>query len=421
MERGQRGRPRRSGILMRGLPLSDHGRVRANRFLRAAALLQGLLFSAAMLAALDLSIEPGDVRISAREDGGYDLYVRAKPDIASVLLTESTKDPAMKADNFAYRAARYNPVNGDEKRLLNGKPLPPKKGLYSLISSTPIADPTFGRAFHILIPSVLVYGYPWSRSGSVAVGKGTFINIRAFRKPYADYRGAFVDNPYEITVAAIPPPPPPPSPSPPPPPVEKAIPSGYDPATVSSFTAVADATKGKAAYVPKDGSTSEQIGHLIDEVQSDSLDLVICLDTTASMEPYMKDVKAKLAALVREKTARFKNFRIGLMLFKDYWPDEYITRKVPFTSDLGRFDEYLKGITAYGGMDIPEAVHEGLYAAATEFDWKASKRLVILVGDAPPHPIPRGDITFKDVVMAAMQRDIEMDVVIEPIAFKGNG
>jgi hypothetical protein len=389
----------------------------------AAALFICALASTARLAALDLSVLPDDVRIAARSDGGYDLFVRAKPDIACVLLTETTKDPAMKADNFAYRATEFNSVNGNEKRLLNGKLLASAKGLFSLISSSPVSDPVWGKAFRILIPPVLVYGYAWSRSGSVAVGKGTFVNIRSFQKPYADYRGAFADNPYEITVAAIPrieaPPPPVPAaaivekPTPPP--------SGYDPATVASFDAVAEASKGKAAYVPKDGSTSEEIGHLIDLAQGDSLDLVICLDTTASMDPYMKDVKAKLAELVRQKTARFKSFRVGLMLFKDYWPDEYITKKIPFMTDFSRFDAYLKSITAYGGMDIPEAVHEALYAAATEFDWKADKRLVILVGDAPPHPIPRGKITFMDVVRAAALYNIEMDVVIEPIAFKGNG
>ena len=166
----------------------------------------------AVLGAQALAIAPGDVRIEARDDGGYDLYVRARPDIASILLTESTKDPAMKADNFAYRASEYNEVNGSEKRMLNGKALPPTSKLYSLISSTPRPDSVFGQAFRILIPPVLVYGYPWSRSGTVAVGKGTYINIRAFSKPYADYSGGFRDNPYQIAISSrpIPPPAPPP-------------------------------------------------------------------------------------------------------------------------------------------------------------------------------------------------------------------
>ena len=69
----------------------------------------------------------------------------------------------MKADNFAYRAMERNDVNGGETRLLNGKPLPASSKLYSLISSTPLPYADFGTAFRILIPPVLIYGYPWSR------------------------------------------------------------------------------------------------------------------------------------------------------------------------------------------------------------------------------------------------------------------
>jgi len=39
-----------------------------------------------------------------------------------------------------------------------------------------------------------------------------------------------------------------------------------------------------------------------------------------------------------------------------------------------------------GGGDAPEAVREGLAAAATEMHWTSSAtRIVFLVGDAPPH------------------------------------
>jgi hypothetical protein len=337
----------------------------------------------------DLSIGPEDLRIVARDDGGYDLYLRKKPAISSVLLTESTKDPAMKADNFAYRAIERNEVNGNERRMLNGKPLPPSSRLYSLISSTPISDEAFGRAFRILIPPVLAYGYPWSRSGAVSVGKGTFINIRAFAKPYADYAGAFRDNPYQIAIAAKPnPPPPPPEQAPEP---QKAAPPP-----------------------PPDDRTSSKIGAAIESADGKSLDLVVCLDTTASMVPYIDDIKKSLGPILRERVAGFASFRIGVVLFKDYWPDEYITRKYPFTSDISAFERTVKSVSVYGGGDIPEAEFEALYAAATEFDWKADIRQVILVTDAPPHPESLGKIVFADVVRELRQRRIDADAIIEP-------
>jgi hypothetical protein len=331
----------------------------------------------------DLAIEPADIRIVPREDGGYDLFLRKKPDVASVLLTESTKDPAMKADNYAYRAAEYNEVNGGEKRLLNGKLLPPSSKLYSLISSTPRDDPSFGQAFRILIPPVLVYGYAWSRSGAVSVGKGTFFNIRSFAKPYADYSGAFRDNPYEIAISIKEPPP------------EAQAPQKAEPPP------------------PPDDRTSSKIGALI-EKGGKSLDLVVCLDTTESMVPYIDDIKKNLGPILRERTSGFESFRIGIVLFKDYWPDEYITRKYPFTSDIAAFERTVKGITVFGGRDIPEAEFEALYAAATEFDWKADRRQAIIVTDAPPHVEKRGSIGFDDFIREAQLRRIEADAIIEP-------
>ncbi|MBP5483863.1 MAG: hypothetical protein J6X99_06375, partial [Bacteroidales bacterium] len=51
-------------------------------------------------------------------------------------------------------------------------------------------------AFHIYIPETIVYGYEWSRNGEITIGKGTFINIRSFEKPYADYTGDYMDSPF---------------------------------------------------------------------------------------------------------------------------------------------------------------------------------------------------------------------------------
>lgn len=342
----------------------------------------------------DLSVGLGDVRMAARDDGGYDLYVRAKPGIASILITESTRDPAMKADNFAYRAMERNDVNGGETRLLNGKPIPASSKLYSLISSTPVPDPSFGEAFRILIPPVLIYGYPWSRSGTVSVGQGTYVNIRAFEKRYADYGGAFRDNPYEIEISA------------------KPIAPSTEPATVSTAPQIQEQVV--APPPPKDDRPSSNIADLIAPGPGKSLDLVLCLDTTASMVPYFDDIRKNIGPLLRERVSGFVRYRIGVVLYKDYWPDEYITRNYPYTSDISAIERIVKSATVYGGGDIPEAEVEALYAAATEFEWSADRRQIIVLTDAPPHPDPRGKILFDDVASEAGAKHIELDAVTEP-------
>jgi hypothetical protein len=376
---------------------SDHGSVRKIRFLSIVFMISTL--GPAFAAPPDLSVGPEDMRIEVLGDGGYHLYIRAKGGIASVLLTDTTKDPAKKVDNFAYRAKDHNPINGDEMRLLNGKPIPPESKIYSLVSSTVASDQVLGKSFHVFIPYVVLYGYPWSRHGETAVGNGTFINIRAFEKPYADYTGAFADNPFMMKVAEIPKPPP-------------GLPPGkYSPAADEKFTEVAK----KVEHAEDTVDTSAKIADLVDGAAGESLDLVIVLDVTESMDKYMPGVKKELAPLVKERVSRFKTFRIGMVIFRDYFPDEFITRKIDFTTDFDDFNRRLQGVRAMGGGDIPEAVHEGLYAAETEFEWKADKRLIILVGDAPPNPVPKGKITEEDVLNAAEALNIEIDAIVEPL------
>ena len=132
------------------------------------------------------------------------------------------------------------------------------------------------------------------------------------------------------------------------------------------------------------------------------------------MVPYFDEIKKNLGSILRERVSGFKSFRIGIVLYKDYWPDEYITKKYPFTSDIAKIEQIAKSVDPYGGGDIPEAEIEALYSAATEFDWSADRRQVLVLTDASPHPIPRGKILFDDVVREAAARRIEMDSIIEP-------
>ena len=116
------------------------------RSILACVLFACLCFSAA---AADLSIEPSDLRIEEYPEGGYLLYIRQKDGVKSVMLTETTKDPSGVESNYAYRAQEYNPINGDEKRMLNGEFLVSEYSRNSLMDSTPQSDASLGNAFCI--------------------------------------------------------------------------------------------------------------------------------------------------------------------------------------------------------------------------------------------------------------------------------
>ncbi len=352
------------------------------------------------LAADDLVLKPENLRIEQTIKGGYDLWIKALPGIGSVLLTESTADPAKKTPAFALRSPVYNTVNGNEKRLLNGKELESQgKTQFALIDSTPEKFKAFGKAFHIFIPYVVVYGYPWSRSGELQVLDGTWINIRTFHKPYADYSGGFHDNPYVIKVVQKPLPGPP---------------SGnYMKDTVKAFKEIAKEGKGETVFGAGNDDIINNIRGIIRRAKGDSLDLVLCLDTTKSMEDDIPFLKKSLIPMLKKETAGFAKLRFGMVLYKDYF-ETYLTKVIPFQPTLDSAQRFLNTIRVSGGRDIPEAVHEALYAAIHSFPWGAENKKIILIGDAPPHPRPRGKITKEMVYTDARKAGIEINAIILP-------
>jgi hypothetical protein len=349
------------------------------------------------LHAQNLDIGSDDLRIEQRVDGGFHLFIRKKPDVNSVLLTESTRDPTYNAGNYAYRAAEWNAVNGDETRVIDGYSIPREDRVYSLIDSTVEWHPELGWSFHIYIPYILNYGYENTRHGEVYVVDGTYLNIRAFSFPYGDYRGAFKDNPFVLRVTAQQPLPGPPE-------------GNYMKDTVNAFTAIAGTN---VVYSTGPADLVEKIKEILEKEAGKTVELVLCLDTTGSMRDDIDAVRAQMIPMLRNVTASFASFRIGMALYKDY-NEEYITKVVPFTGDLNVFQRNLNAIRVGGGRDIPEAVHEALHAGATKFSWGAESRLMILIGDAPPHPRPRGKITEDMVNQEVANQGLRLHAIILP-------
>ena len=361
-----------------------------------------LIFSAVFCFSLytqDLNLESEDLLLELRADGGFHLFIRKKPDISSVLLTETTRDPTMRADNYAYRAGEWNAVNGDEIRLLDGVPIPRENRIYSLISSTVVNHPVLGQAFHIYIPYVLYYGYEEGRHGEVYLTDGTFLNIRAFTLPYADYRGAFRDNPFVLEIRQEAPPGPPEG--------------TYMRETLDAFTEIARAGSGQLIYSGGPDDLVNLIRGALERERGKTIDIVICLDTTNSMRKYIDAIRERLIPMLEGMLGGFPSFKIGMVLFKDYY-DSYLTRVIPFTADFAQFQRDLNAIRVNGGGDIPEAVYEALHDGATKFIWEAESRIMILIGDAPPHPRPRGRITGNMANNAASERNIKVHAILLP-------
>ncbi|WP_178843197.1 vWA domain-containing protein [uncultured Treponema sp.] len=405
-----------------------------------------------------LLIKAGDLRLvyesekSFEGTTGYHLYIRKKPGIESVMLTETTKDPSGTQDNYAYRALEYNPINGDEIRYLNGKPLQSEYSKYSLIDSTAEKDEEFGEAFHIYIPSEIEYGYEWTRHGKVKINRGTFINIRSFSKKYGDYSGTFSDNPFMFDLGKIPPkkqepkvqklpqPLPQPQPQPPvlqlpeepqvkeetPPQKEESIvlTDDYNPVAAASFTDIANFNEGEMCISKGPDSIIDDITASLERISpKEKTDVIFAIDTTGSMKDDVQKLREEWIPRLTEQIKQFGDFRIGLLLYRDY-NDTYRLMGLPvkryeFTNDINVFTKNLNSFVIYGneGGDIPEAVYEALYAGLTFYRWRSDAyKKIILIGDAEPHPTPRGTGKYsKELVYdTAKSKNVVIDTIIVP-------
>jgi hypothetical protein len=361
-----------------------------------------MVFVALPLCGLDLDIEEEDTRIEQWEDGGFHLFIRKKSDIASVLITESTKDPEYQEANYAYYTPEWNAVNGDEIRIINGLPLSSANKRQYLVASKIEKDERFGEAFHIYIPYTLYYGYENRRRGEIFVEQGTYFNLRAFALPYADYDGAFQDNPFVLDLIQDEAP---------------ELPEGVNPDVLRSFSSLSDKTGGR--YLLSSGAEDVllKIQDLLAEEKGKNLDLVICVDTTGSMKKHIDAVKKMLAPLLTNMRSDFPAFRVGMVLYQDYYASDYVTRIIPFTGDMNELQRRINGITTRGGGDIPEAVYNALYDGALKFPWEAQSRIIILIGDAPPPPAPRAldKVTQKMAEDALAGKSIKVNTIMLPV------
>ena len=124
----------------------------------------------------------------------------------------------------------------------------------------------------------------------------------------------------------------------------------------------------------------------IQVLREGGLDVVFVFDATHSMARHIKQVKYKIANLARTYKKLVPTSRIGMVAYRDY-KETFVTKLHPLTYGIGSLQYFLNQIEAEGGGDREEAVEEALRVAVETMNWsKKSKKIILLIGDAPPRP-----------------------------------
>ena len=116
------------------------------------------------------------------------------------------------------------------------------------------------------------------------------------------------------------------------------------------------------------------------------LDVVFVIDATGSMGWLVDQVKDRVRLLADWIRQLVPVTRFGVVAYRDLDSPEFVTRVLPLTLSARRVERFLEVLGTEGGGDIPEAVDAGLEAAIGEAGFRAdAKRVIIVLGDAPPH------------------------------------
>ncbi|MBD3159639.1 MAG: VWA domain-containing protein [Candidatus Lokiarchaeota archaeon] len=138
--------------------------------------------------------------------------------------------------------------------------------------------------------------------------------------------------------------------------------------------------------IREENSVSERLGQL---------DIVFAVDNTGSMGPYINNAKQKILEIIRtiQREELCHRLRIGLVSYRDHPPQEktYVTKKNELTSDTQRIEKNIMAMNADGGGDGPEAVADALEVANRMEFLLDSAKIVVLIGDAPPHGVEPND------------------------------
>jgi Mg-chelatase subunit ChlD len=145
------------------------------------------------------------------------------------------------------------------------------------------------------------------------------------------------------------------------------------------------------------------------------VEVAFVLDTTGSMGPLIEGAKRKIWSIATSivDCSPDAEIRMGLVAYRDIG-DDYVTKRFDLTTDIQDLYGKLLALRAQGGGDWPESVNEALEVAVKRLSWTQDdnvKRIVFLVGDAPPHMDYTQDTKYPQVVRMARDRGIIVNAV----------
>ena len=128
------------------------------------------------------------------------------------------------------------------------------------------------------------------------------------------------------------------------------------------------------------------------------------------MEDDIANVQRGLSDIINS-IKKYENIRTAIALYGDKNSDfeEWYTYR-NFETNLESANTFINDIEMTWGGDDPESVYDGFFQSLKENFWKSeNKRMIVLIGDAPPLEKPLSEYSISEVIAQATNDKIIMN------------
>ena len=160
--------------------------------------------------------------------------------------------------------------------------------------------------------------------------------------------------------------------------------------------------------VQDDNDLKDNIHKIIKKYNENPVDLIMVIDTTESMRPYLRAIKSEINIIAENIISKNANSRIGFLLYRDI-KDKYLTKKIDFNNNINEIVRESRYFYADGGGDRAEPMYEAIQQALEKFEFQNDNRVIIVITDAKPKVIGRANMELN--TKTAKRKNVNIEII----------
>ncbi|HTF05229.1 MAG TPA: T9SS type A sorting domain-containing protein [Bacteroidia bacterium] len=173
---------------------------------------------------------------------------------------------------------------------------------------------------------------------------------------------------------------------------------------------LAEMTGGVESYLKSASEITQKFIDILDGNLEDNTDLVFMIDCTTSMADDIDNVKQGCSRILNHVRTK-KNVRIGVVQYRDKADGPVWYQWIPLSTNYDYVKSYINSIVVSGGgLDWPESMYDAACLTLDTMEWREqSKKMMLVLGDAPSLVPPLSRYGLTDVVAKSQEHGVQMN------------